>query len=159
MQLRVLDARGFGLPQRRRRLWVVGERGRSARGPAKVLAVHAGEGGDPAAAGKAWKTAPRRVEEGAGDLKDSDDVDWSLADSWLRARETETAMPTESQPEAVTYAADMRHGTLSAEAPTIQVGPSSGWSLHANSLCGPAAGAGAARPAFQPARVSQAPRI
>jgi DNA (cytosine-5)-methyltransferase 1 len=44
---RVLDARGFGLPQRRRRVFVVGRAGGSADGPAEVLALGHGGEGDP----------------------------------------------------------------------------------------------------------------
>jgi DNA (cytosine-5)-methyltransferase 1 len=41
---RVLDARGFGLPQRRRRVFIVGRAGGSPVGPAQVLALgHGGE--------------------------------------------------------------------------------------------------------------------
>jgi DNA (cytosine-5)-methyltransferase 1 len=44
---RVLDARGFGLPQRRRRVFIVGRAGGSADGPAQVLDLGHGGEGDP----------------------------------------------------------------------------------------------------------------
>jgi DNA (cytosine-5)-methyltransferase 1 len=44
---RVLDARGFGLPQRRRRVFIVGRAGGSADGPAEVLDLFRGGERDP----------------------------------------------------------------------------------------------------------------
>lgn len=65
---RVLDARHFGLPQRRRRLWVVGERSGSASGPESVLALGDGEAGRPASRRPKWKAAARRAQESLGEL-------------------------------------------------------------------------------------------
>ena len=98
---RTLDAhRGFGLPQRRARLWLVGERDGDGRGPCQVLAL-----GD----GDQWRAAPGRPPRrarwkadaarlvGRADREEAD-VDWSLADSWLRARDGEAASVGEVPP-------------------------------------------------------------
>lgn len=50
---RVLDAQHFGVPQRRRRVFIVGRAGGDARGPVEVLLEPEGRTGDPAAGGEA----------------------------------------------------------------------------------------------------------
>ena len=85
---RILDARHFGVPQRRRRLWVVAESSRSARGPCQVLDLGEGEGRGALSGSQTWKTAPGRIEDRAGELNgDTDAVDWSEAAAWLQERE------------------------------------------------------------------------
>jgi DNA (cytosine-5)-methyltransferase 1 len=61
---RVLDARFFGVPQRRRRVFIVGCLGDAARA-AQVLAVCESCGGHPQARGEAWKTTPAETDDGA----------------------------------------------------------------------------------------------
>lgn len=83
---RVLDARHFGVPQRRRRLWLIGRRGRSGDGLAEILNLAEGAEGCPLPGRAAWKAAANRASGRAGELEDSE-VDWSAADAWLRKRE------------------------------------------------------------------------
>ena len=87
---RELDARGFGLPQRRRRLWIVGERAGSASGPLRALALpesdRRGAAPRPTTRRGRWKRDAARVE-GGPDQGVEPDIDWSLADAWLQARE------------------------------------------------------------------------
>jgi DNA (cytosine-5)-methyltransferase 1 len=55
---RVLDAQHFGVPQRRRRVFIVGRAGdRAARLPVQVLLEPEGGTGHPAAGGAAWQDA------------------------------------------------------------------------------------------------------
>jgi DNA (cytosine-5)-methyltransferase 1 len=61
---RVLDARYFGVPQRRRRVFIVGHLGGDP-GPA-VLAVGAGGEGDLEAGRCSWQDAPQRASNGVG---------------------------------------------------------------------------------------------
>ena len=174
---RELDARGFGLPQRRRRLWVVGEHSGSAGGPLRALALPDGDGRSAAARspprGRRWKTDAQRARGGADEPIDAPPVDWSEASAWLQERAaavpadipaprtvgsaiafrpnqgpsargsgasalvvpTLAAVSGGNRTPAVAYthalAADLRHGTLADVASTLQVGPASGWSLHA----------------------------
>ena len=88
---RILDAKRFGVPQRRRRLWLVGERAGSGSGPAAVLDLADGQGGHPGTRRKAWKTPPRRAPGCPGDLNPGPDVDWSVASAWLEEREAGAA--------------------------------------------------------------------
>jgi DNA (cytosine-5)-methyltransferase 1 len=53
---RVLDSQHFGIPQRRRRLWVVGHH-RDFRGPASVLFEPESRSGDPAPRPTPWQRA------------------------------------------------------------------------------------------------------
>jgi len=131
---RVLDAKHFGLPQRRRRLWIVGERSRSTGGPEAILALNESQAGYPPTRRPAWKSSARRAQAIAGDLTPEQDVDWSLAQSWLSERvggEMSSKAAGEHGRPGVSFAADMRHVTLSKEVQTLQVGPASGWSLNA----------------------------
>lgn len=89
---RVLDARYYGLPQRRRRLWLVAEHSGSARGPGAVLDLPEGEDGHPRPSGEAWKAPARRAGGGAVEV-DEPDVDWSEADAWLRGPRAPAAAP------------------------------------------------------------------
>jgi DNA (cytosine-5)-methyltransferase 1 len=61
---RVLDARYFGVPQRRRRVFIVGHLGGDPS-PA-VLALGAGGEGDLEASRCSWQNAPQRASNGAG---------------------------------------------------------------------------------------------
>lgn len=89
---RILDARYFGLPQRRRRLWLVAERAGSGCGPVEILALGKGEAGSSGKGRAAWKTPAARTENCAGDLThDEQDIDWSDAVSWLSARRPDPA--------------------------------------------------------------------
>ena len=61
---RVLDAQWFGVPQRRRRVFIVGRAG-DDRGPVQVLLEPEGGGGDPAPRGAAGPGAAGGTEGGA----------------------------------------------------------------------------------------------
>jgi DNA (cytosine-5)-methyltransferase 1 len=62
---RVLDSHYFGVPQRRRRVFVLGRRG-SGRSCAKVLLEAEGGGGDFAASGEAPAAASNGAQDGVG---------------------------------------------------------------------------------------------
>ena len=131
---RVLDARHFGLPQRRRRLWLVAERAGDGVGPGEVLGLEEGSAGRADAGRAAWKSRAGRVEKGPGEL--TPDVDWSEADAWLRSHDMAAGAATaEAAPPGTgatqVHAADLRHCTLSDQTMTLQVGPLGGWSLNA----------------------------
>ncbi len=125
---RVLDAQDFGLPQRRKRLWIVGERGGSGHGPAEVLALQDGEDGCPAEGGARWSRRPRRTAGGTGTLTS---VDWSDPASWAHAEDPEPPVPAPTPMPTSVQAADLRHCTLGDVASTLQVGPATGYSLNA----------------------------
>jgi DNA (cytosine-5)-methyltransferase 1 len=185
---RELDARGFGLPQRRRRLWVVGEHSGSASGPLRALALPEGDGRSAAARppprGSRWKSDALRAEGCPDEPVGAPPVDWSEASAWLQERAaavpadipaprtvggaiafrpnqgpsargsgasasvvpTLAAVSGGNRTPAVAYthalAADLRHGTLADVASTLQVGPASGWSLHAQPVAVHPDGAG-----------------
>lgn len=61
---RVLDARYFGVPQRRARVVIVGRAGDSGAAPAEILFELAGGGGDSAAGGEAWPDSAPTFEAG-----------------------------------------------------------------------------------------------
>lgn len=62
---RVLDARYFGVPQRRARVVIVGRAGDSGGAPATVLFEPESSSGDPAASGEAWPCVAPTLEAGA----------------------------------------------------------------------------------------------
>jgi DNA (cytosine-5)-methyltransferase 1 len=62
---RVLDAQYFGVPQRRRRVFIVGCLGNSGRAPEEILAIAEGRAGYLAQGGKTRKATARTVAEGA----------------------------------------------------------------------------------------------
>lgn len=78
---RVLDARAFGLPQSRSRVWIVGELGADTRGPRAVLDLRESPNRIKIARGEGWRNPPRRFEGGAGDLTLSE-PDWEDPWSW-----------------------------------------------------------------------------
>lgn len=135
---RILDARDFRLPQRRRRLWLLAEHSRSARGPAEVLALTKSKSGHPSKDGTAWHRAPGRTRGGAQGVSARTDPDWSAATSWFEDEcgcdDPDSASPEREAVEQAAsraYGADMRHGTLADHTSTLQVGPESGWSVNA----------------------------
>lgn len=134
---RILDARDFGLPQRRRRLWLLAEHSRSGSGPAEILALSKSEGGCPPTARTAWSRSARRFEAGPRGVASPPEPDWSTVAAWWDDPDTDlgSASPESTdaaqKPPGRAYAADMRHGKLSPHTMTLQVGPGSGWSLHA----------------------------
>ena len=78
----VLDAADFGLPQVRRRLWLVGERSGDGRGPESILDIAKGAC-RPAVQGlTAWQTPARRAARCAESLSGEVDVDWSDCGAW-----------------------------------------------------------------------------
>jgi DNA (cytosine-5)-methyltransferase 1 len=84
---RKLSAQHFGLPQRRQRVWIVGEHHRSAGRCAEILALTPGTGGHiEARRTKGWKAAPRRADRRFEEI-DEPEVDWSLASMWLHEYE------------------------------------------------------------------------
>jgi DNA (cytosine-5)-methyltransferase 1 len=141
---RVLDARHFGLAQRRRRLWLVAERGRCADGPAEILALRDGEKGSPASGGTLWQTPALRAEGRDGELAAYEaEVDWSDYASWTNP--SDPALPDSctvtGHPPDTVLAVDLRHCTVSADTTmTLRRGGESGCSLHSVPslvLCGP----------------------
>jgi DNA (cytosine-5)-methyltransferase 1 len=62
---RVLDAQYFGVPQRRRRVFIVGCLGDNGRAPAEILALTEGLRGDSTSNDTPRKKAPREVGAGA----------------------------------------------------------------------------------------------
>jgi DNA (cytosine-5)-methyltransferase 1 len=62
---RVLDAQYFGVPQRRRRVFIVGCLGNSGAAPEEILAIAEGRAGYLAQGGKTRKATARTVAEGA----------------------------------------------------------------------------------------------
>ena len=83
---RILNASHFGLPQRRKRVFLVAERSGSRSGPASVLDLEEGEGRDPVAGRSTWKASAIRAANGSRELTEEKDIDWSEADAWLRER-------------------------------------------------------------------------
>lgn len=74
---RVLDAQHFGVPQRRRRVVIVGRLGDSGAAPAQVLLEPDSGGGDSAAGGSSGEVAaasPARGVGGGGRLNGADDA-------------------------------------------------------------------------------------
>jgi DNA (cytosine-5)-methyltransferase 1 len=63
---RVLDAQNFGVPQRRRRVFIVGRFGGDSRGPVEVLLEPDGREGDPAAGGEAGPVVAALTADGVG---------------------------------------------------------------------------------------------
>jgi site-specific DNA-cytosine methylase len=62
---RVLDAQYFGVPQRRRRVFIVGCLGNSGRAPEEILAIAEGRAGYLETGGKTRKETARATSEGA----------------------------------------------------------------------------------------------
>ena len=62
---RVLDARHFGVPQRRRRVFLVARRAGDWQSCAKVLLEPAGLPGNPPSGGETWQAPTRAVADGA----------------------------------------------------------------------------------------------
>jgi site-specific DNA-cytosine methylase len=63
---RVLDAQSFGVPQRRRRVFIVGRAGGDARGPVEVLLEPEGRAGDSAAGGESGPVVAALTANGVG---------------------------------------------------------------------------------------------
>lgn len=63
---RTLDARYFGVPQRRRRLVIVGRLGDEWRAPGEVLALQEGVRGDPPARAAPWTDVAALTANGVG---------------------------------------------------------------------------------------------
>jgi DNA (cytosine-5)-methyltransferase 1 len=63
---RVLDAQHFGVPQRRRRVFIVGRAGGDARGPVEVLLEPEGRGGDPSSGREAGTVVAALTANGVG---------------------------------------------------------------------------------------------
>lgn len=85
---RVCDAQFFGVPQRRRRVFLVGHLG--AGRPEKVLFEPEGEGRNPAAGGEAGAATPRTTGAGAGGMRvfsNSGTCCWSESVGTMRARD------------------------------------------------------------------------
>ncbi len=100
---RVLDSQHFGVPQRRRRVVIVGRLG-DDRGPVRVLLEPEGGGGDPAAGVEAGPGAAGRAAAGVGDARvtvvnNTGHGWWNDADrvaATLRADGNETASRVDS---------------------------------------------------------------
>jgi len=63
---RVLDARYFGVPQRRRRVFIVGRAGGDSRGPSEVLLEPEGVPGDSRSSGEAGEVVAALTRSGLG---------------------------------------------------------------------------------------------
>lgn len=64
---RVLDAQYFGVPQRRRRIFIVGCLGDDWRAPAEILNLAQGGAGNPTPSRKARKDSARATKSGVGE--------------------------------------------------------------------------------------------
>ena len=137
---RVLDAKHFGVAQRRRRVFVVGYLGTAWEPPATVLLEPESPGGGSLACRKAWQAAPRRAEgsasvgltrRAAAVANGSPNAGACLEPKIDVADVLRTAGAGSSYP-AVVYAADMRQGSVSTkETMTLQVGhKTQGYSLN-----------------------------
>lgn len=62
---RILDSRHFGVPQRRRRVFILAERDSGGEGAPEVLSEPEGGEGDPLAVGEPWPGAARAAAGGA----------------------------------------------------------------------------------------------
>ena len=81
---RVLDAQWFGVPQRRRRVWLLAldaDRHPDPDGPAEVLAVGTRCGRDHAAEREAWAASAGRTGRGAGIVDQAISAKWSKRSS------------------------------------------------------------------------------
>jgi len=95
---RVLDAQHFGVPQRRRRVFIVGCLGDDGRLPAQVLAIAEGSGGNPFAGQPSRQNTSTATSAGAGggsragnfELYDFPDSEVAPTLSAARARDTLT---------------------------------------------------------------------
>lgn len=88
---RVLDAQYFGVPQRRRRVFIVAERAGDPVGPAQVLFERQSVRGDFAPSGEAWQEVARTTGEGTSGSSQSGRLIGPLtATGMSRARGTET---------------------------------------------------------------------
>jgi DNA (cytosine-5)-methyltransferase 1 len=124
---RVLDARHFGLAQRRRRLWLIAQRGRCPDGPAEILALRDCKGGVPAAGGTLWQTPTRRSEGCNEELASEAEVDWSDFVSWMMPTDSAPPKPASGaeNPLDAVYAVDLDECTMSAtETQTLRKGGS-----------------------------------
>ena len=66
---RVLDAQYFGVPQRRKRIFIVGSLGDNGRAPEEILAITESRRGYLEASQQKGKVTSRKVTEGAGDSR------------------------------------------------------------------------------------------
>jgi len=82
---RVLDAQYFGVPQRRRRIFIVGSLGNNGRAPEEILAITESRRGYLEASQQKGKITPRKVTEGAGVFGQSGYGDYSEGVKTLNA--------------------------------------------------------------------------
>jgi DNA (cytosine-5)-methyltransferase 1 len=140
---RVLDSQHFGVPQRRRRVFIVGHLGDGRA--AEVLFEREGSAGDsqPRRPSGQVATASPEVIAGTFRIRKSDDYSADCVSSTVAARDYKSATD---------LVVDFRHTTVGDIAPTLQSKSQGGYSLNytlgvVGTLA--ASGAGSARPAGQ----------
>ena len=124
---RTLDARYFGLPQTRPRLWIVGERSRDPRGPREILDLQQCEGRPEIARGTEWQKPARRFEGRTGDMIPVVDIDWSDRVQWTNPPEPTPGVdpgdPAAQDPDLAgsrVLGVNFRNWTVSDIAPCLQ---------------------------------------
>lgn len=122
---RVLDAQFFGVPQRRRRVVIVGRLGDSGAAPAQVLLEPEGRERDSAAGAATWPGVADEAGYGVGVAGEPGGVA-----NTLTARDAKGPLPDQSL--GTVILADVRNGTEGDTASTLQGGANGGrgWDLN-----------------------------
>ena len=88
---RVLDAQYFGVPQRRRRVFIVGCLGNSGRTPEEILAIAEGRAGYLEKSGEKRKATPRTSEKSIARMRGFGDYELDETASTVKARDYKDA--------------------------------------------------------------------